>query len=89
MFEYMAAGLPFLCSDFPFWRTIAEESGGAICVDLNDIPAIQTAIRLLLEDREYAQEMGRKGREYVVKYKNWTTQEKKLNALYASLESAS
>ncbi len=78
MFEYMAAGLPFVCSDFPLWRGFAEESGAGFCVDPYDTEAIRAAIRRLLDDRKLAEEMGRKGRECVMARYSWANEEKTL-----------
>ena len=86
IYEYMAAGLPYVCSNFPGWRKVAQESGAGICVDPENISQIREAIQLLLRNREAAQAMGRKGREYVLKYCNWENEEKSLLALYSSLE---
>lgn len=86
IYEYMAAGLPYVCSDFPGWRKVAQESGAGICIDPQNIPQIREVIERLLRDREAAQAMGRKGREYVLKYCNWENEEKSLLALYDALE---
>ncbi|MBO4649759.1 MAG: glycosyltransferase [Clostridiales bacterium] len=85
MYEYMAAGLPFVCSDFPGWRKVAEESGAGICVDPMDNAAITEAINTLLKDLSKAQEMGRKGRDYVVNNCTWSIEAKRLISLYNEL----
>ena len=85
MFEYMAAGLPFVCSDFPLWRHFAEESGAGFCVDPADTEGIREAIRRLLDDRELAESMGRKGRECVIARYSWANEEKTLINLYHEL----
>lgn len=86
MFEYMAAGLPFVCSDFPLWRHFAEESGAGFCVDPSDNEAIRAAICRLLDDRKLAEEMGRRGRECVTARYSWSNEEKTLLELYRSIE---
>lgn len=86
MYEYMAAGLPFVCSDFPLWKAVAEETGAGVCVSLDDIKGIRKAVRSLLENREKAQEMGRRGRKYVMEKCNWANEERKLIELYRELE---
>ncbi|MBR0145464.1 MAG: glycosyltransferase [Eubacterium sp.] len=85
MYEYMAAGLPFICSDFPGWRKVAEESGGGILVDPTDNDGIRSAITGLLTDREKAERMGRKGRDYVVANCTWENEAKTLLRLYEEL----
>ena len=85
MYEYMAAGIPFICSDFPGWKKIADESGAGICVDPMRIDAISQAISDLLTGREKAQEMGEKGRNYVKANCTWRNEEKALISLYQSI----
>ena len=85
MYEYMAAGLPFVCSDFPLWRAVAEESGAGICVNPADIGGIRSAIEGLLQDRLRAQEMGQKGRAYVLQRYNWANEARALLALYETV----
>ncbi len=85
VYEYMAAGLPYICSDFPGWRRVAEESGAGICVDPADISSIGEAINMLIANREKGQAMGRMGREYVIKNCNWGNEEIKLLSLYEAI----
>jgi glycosyltransferase involved in cell wall biosynthesis len=40
MFEYMAAGLAVIASDFPYWKSIIENSDCGICVNPLDAKAI-------------------------------------------------
>lgn len=86
IYEYMAAGLPFICSDFPAWRTVAEQSGAGICVDPNDTDGLKRAVSDLLNDTEKAQAMGSRGREYVLTRCNWANEEKALLSLYDHLQ---
>ena len=86
MYEYMAAGLPFVCSNFPLWREVAEKSGAGICVPIDDKKAICEAVTKLLNNRELAQNMGRCGRRFVMEKCNWGNEEKKLISLYKDLE---
>lgn len=86
MFEYMAAGLPFIASDFPLWKNIVEENNCGICVNPRDTNAVSEACRFLLENPEKGQEMGRKGRELVMKKYNWNVEEEKLLEFYKNLE---
>lgn len=84
MYEYMAAGIPYICSDFPLWKKLTEESGSGICVNPEDSEEISNAISLLLNDRTKAQSMGKNGREYVVSHCTWEKEEKHLLELYSS-----
>lgn len=82
LFEYMAAGIPVVCSDFPLWRKIVEEAECGIAVDPYDDKSIIKVINMLLEDRQLAQNMGNNGRRGVLEKYNWATEEKKLLAVY-------
>ena len=84
MYEYMAAGIPFICSNFPGWERVANESKAGVCVDPEDVKQISNAINQLLNERKKAQKMGENGRAYVEANCNWHNEEKKLCELYAS-----
>lgn len=85
MYEYMAAGLPFICSDFPLWKKVVEKTGAGICVSIDNIGEVKAAIDYLMTHREEAQQMGRRGRRYVVEEYNWSIEEAKLLKLYKQL----
>lgn len=82
MFEYMAAGLPVIASDFPLWRTIIDTERCGLLIDQRDPRAIAKAIDWILNNPQAAEDMGRRGREAVeVKY-NWAAEERKLLTMY-------
>jgi len=85
MFEYMAAGIPVVASDFPLWREIVEGHNCGLCVDPTEPVAIAKAINSLLGDDEMAATMGENGRKAVEKIFNWGNEEKKLVNLYRRL----
>ena len=85
MYEYMAAGLPVVCSNFPAWEKIMKETGAGIFVNPENPEEVAEAIRYLLHNRDKAQEMGRKGRKAVEQKFSWDMEEKKLNQLYHEL----
>lgn len=85
MFEYMAAGLPVIASDFPLWRRIVEGNQCGICVDPQSPQAIAEAIDYLVTNREEAEVMGNNGRKAVLERYNWDIEEKKLLELYERL----
>lgn len=85
MFEYMAAGIPVIASDFPLWRGIIEAADCGICVDPLDVSAIADAIDSLLADPIRAARMGRNGRRAVRNQFNWGIEEEKLLEFYAML----
>lgn len=85
MFEYMSAGLPFVASDFPLWKKIAEKWNCGICASPSDPDAVAEAMNRLLSDRALAQEMGHNGRKAVLEEYNWDVEEKKLLELYQAI----
>lgn len=86
MFEYMAAGIPVIASDFPYWREIIESNKCGICVNPLKPSEIAEAINFLAMNPETAQIMGQNGRKAVEEKYNWQVEEKKLFALYSHLQ---
>lgn len=84
-FEYMGAGIPILCSDFPVWRELVEGTGCGLCVDPENPAAIAEAVTWLRDHPAEARAMGRRGRQAVVEQYNWDTQARKLLAFYDAL----
>ena len=85
MFEYMAAGLPVIASNFPLWTEIVEGSGCGICVDPLDPDAISRAIDHLVRNPDEARKMGYNGQRAVQERYNWNIEQKKLIGFYRSL----
>ena len=85
VFEYMAAGLPVIASNFPLWKKLVEGNACGICVDPLDPEAVREAITKLLEDPEMGQKMGLCGRKLIEEGLSWSNEEKKLKALYDAL----
>jgi glycosyltransferase involved in cell wall biosynthesis len=84
-FEYMGAGIPVVCSDFPVWRDLVAGNECGLCVDPEDPVAIAKAISWLLKHPSEAQAMGERGRQMVIEQYNWDTQERKLLNFYKTL----
>ena len=85
MFEYMAAGLPVIASNFVLWKQIIEGNGCGLCVDPLDPHAISEAVDYLVTHPDEAEKMGRNGQKAVLERFNWRAEEQKLFSLYDSL----
>ena len=82
MFEYMARGLPVVCSNFPLWVDIVTTADCGIAVDPRSPQAIADAIRLLGDDPTLARRLGENGRRAIAERFNWEAELSKLEALY-------
>ena len=85
MFEYMAAGIPVIASNFEPWRRVLTEFDCGICVDPTDPGEVAAAIRELDSDRARAQAMGLRGHEAFLRQLNWASEEANLLKLYCAL----
>ncbi len=85
MFEYMAAGIPVIVSDFPLWAGIVRDADCGLCVDPMNPSAIAAAIDYLVSRPDEAQRMGENGRLAVERQYNWNSEEQSLLALYEQL----
>lgn len=85
LFEYMAAGIPVIASDFPRWRAIVEASGCGLCVDPQDPAAVAAAIDRLAQDPQLARSMGANGRRAIEQTYNWRNEAQKLLRFYDDL----
>ena len=71
LFEYMAAGIPIVCSNFPLWVEIVEKNGCGLCVEPNNTSEIRDAMIYLLKHPEKAKVMGDNGKRIVRDKYNW------------------
>lgn len=85
MFEYMAAKLPIIASDFPLWKEIIESNSCGLCVNPNDVSEIEQAVKYIIAHPIKSIEMGKSGRDAVLNKYNWSTQEIKLIAMYEDM----
>ncbi|MDC0534934.1 glycosyltransferase family 4 protein [Francisellaceae bacterium] len=85
MFEYLSAGIPVICSNFPLWQEIISKHQCGLCVDPQNVEEITEAIRYLLSNSEIAIEMGENGKKAVQSYYNWENECAKLINLYEHL----
>jgi glycosyltransferase involved in cell wall biosynthesis len=85
LFEYFAAGLPVIASDFPLWRKIIMEEGCGILVDPSNPVNIAAAMDYLSNHPTEAHAMGQRGRAAVERQYNWEAEFPKLQSLYTAL----
>jgi lipopolysaccharide/colanic/teichoic acid biosynthesis glycosyltransferase/glycosyltransferase involved in cell wall biosynthesis len=85
LFEYMAAGLPVVASDFPYWRKLIERAECGLFVNpLSPAAAAEALVWLFRHPAEAAQ-MGQNGRRAVAENYNWERESECLIATYAEL----
>ena len=72
LIEYMALQKPVIANDHPEQRLVLKESQGGICVPYEE-QAFADAIIYLLDNPDIAENMGRMGREYIIKNRTYRT----------------
>jgi glycosyltransferase involved in cell wall biosynthesis len=85
MFEYMAAGIPAIASNFPLWREIVEGNNCGICVDPLNVNEIADAMNWIFNNPYEAMKMGENGRRAVENKYNWEQEAIKLRKIYEGL----
>ena len=85
LFEYMAAGIPVLASDFPLWKEIIEDNQCGICVDPLNVEEVRRQLKRLFANTALAEEMGKNGRELVINRYNWNQEKEKLKEFYTGI----
>lgn len=86
MFEYMLAGIPVVASNFPLWIDIIKTYNCGLMADPNNPEEISKACQHLLDNQDIAEQMGKNGRDAVIKYFNWEQEESKLISFYNELK---
>jgi glycosyltransferase involved in cell wall biosynthesis len=82
IFEYMAIGLPVICSDIKLHSDIVLGSNCGLSVDPEDVNELAKVIKTIVEDIDLANEMSAKGKSAVVRNYDWAIEEKKLINFY-------
>jgi glycosyltransferase involved in cell wall biosynthesis len=70
LLEYMAMGKASVANDHPEQKVILAESKAGICVPYNET-AFAEAILYIINNQHIANEMGKKGRQYIKKKRNY------------------
>lgn len=85
MYEYLAAGLPILCSDLPSFQHELEGEGAGICVDPCDVDSIKRGIEFFKNNPDKVIAMKKKALKLSNTKYNWDTQHVKLIHLYKNV----
>jgi len=85
LYEYMAAGIPVIASNFPGWIDIISSSKSGLTVDPTSAVDIGAAINYLFSNPIDSMKMGVNGTRFVMDSHNWSIEETKLLNLYRSL----
>jgi glycosyltransferase involved in cell wall biosynthesis len=82
-FEYMAAGVPMVVSDFPYWRKVF--SGSAIFANPYDPEDIANKILFLLENSNERERVLNSATLLIKNQYSWEAESQKLLSLYSGL----
>jgi glycosyltransferase involved in cell wall biosynthesis len=85
IFEYMAAGVPFVASNHPTTSMFVADREVAVLVDAGDPSAFAEGLSALIDDPERQERMSRIGPELVRSEFNWEHESERLRQLYARL----
>lgn len=86
LYEYMAAGMPIVASNFPLWKELIEKEKCGICVNPNSISEIVQGINYVLENSDKAKEMGENGKNKAMEKYGWGGVETKLWNFYKKIK---
>ena len=81
----MEAGIPVICSNFPYWENIIKLNNIGLSVDPLSPKKISEATLELINNPERSSNMGNNGRRTVIEKFNWGNEEAKLFSVYQSL----
>jgi glycosyltransferase involved in cell wall biosynthesis len=77
-YEYLACGKPLVASRIPGVKELIESSGGGISVRPEDPEELSTAVIKLLPDENTRNQMGKKGRKYIIENHSWESVARKV-----------
>ncbi len=85
LFEFMAARLAVVVSDFPEMRDVVRGAGCGWCVEPADVSAVAGVLRNALAEPEEIAKRGEAGRQAVLDRYSWNTAEATLLSVYEEL----
>lgn len=83
IFEYMAAGIPLVASDFPIYREYINGCG--LLINPQDPEEIAGAVKKLLGNPELMRNMGIEGQRRIKEIYNWEQEAQKLKGFYQKI----
>ncbi|MCU4733697.1 glycosyltransferase family 4 protein [Bacillus cereus] len=85
LFEYMAAGLPSIMSNFPDWKALRIETNCGITVNPYSNFDIANAAEVLMNNPQLCKRLSDSGKKASEEFYNWERESKKLIQLYKQL----
>ncbi|MDD5194055.1 MAG: glycosyltransferase family 4 protein [Candidatus Omnitrophica bacterium] len=85
LFEYLAAGVPVVASDFPEIRKVIDEFDAGVLIDPHKPENIAQGINTLILDEARRKQMSLNAKKASLKY-NWENEKGKLIRMYKSLD---
>lgn len=85
MFEYMAAGLPVIASDFELWKEFVLKNECGFCINPFNTEDLRNAIVKMININSEAETMGQNGKNIVKEQYNWEIESLKLERFYKNL----
>jgi glycosyltransferase involved in cell wall biosynthesis len=85
LYEYMAAGLPVITSQFVDWKKLVEQEKCGVTVNPNSPKDIARAVDYLINNPTIAHKMGENGKKAVLQRYNWEREEPIFLKLYSEL----
>jgi len=85
LFEYMAAGIPVIASDFEYWKKILHGIDCVKWINPYNVNELAEAIMTFENNKSMSKTMGANGKKAVFEKFNWEAEEKKLFNFYNAL----
>ncbi len=85
IYEYMAAAMPVIISDFPYHRKLIDKYHFGIVANPSDVNDIASKIDWLHEHPQESKEMGENGKQLLENQFGWNIAEKELLRLYGEI----
>lgn len=85
IYEYAAAGIPVICSDFPVWKELVGDNDLGLCVPPNDLEAQKAAVVRLAADKALYDRISQSARRFAHEAASWDSEARRLTALYDDL----